>query len=191
MQQNKKAMDVSPYQLALLFNNHGVQQLERGDFHNARRMFLGAMEEIKLSLPESDQGLVRHIANANKCVKWSGNAHLHGEMNIPSIASTSFFFRRALIIEPNSDEHLPSPDFEMESTVIIYNCALSLLIDGFVTNTSNLLTISQQLFEIALAIRERYVVSQSHPDQLYSIILDGSTQSFVTTKWPHTTFAPW
>ena len=164
--QTSGAMDASPYQLAILFNNHGVNQLECGDFCGARQMFHGAMEEIKLSLyPMGNSGLANRITNANHCVKWSKNAQLQEDMNIQGMGSSnSFIFRRALVIEPVSDGHLPSPGFEVESTVIIYNCALSLLIEGFASNTSNLLTLAQQLFEIAL-IRELDAMSRNQPNK--------------------------
>ena len=162
--QTSGAMDASPYQLALIFNNHGVHQLESGNFHGARRMFLGAMEEIKLSCPRETPGLANRITNAKPRVKWSKNAQILGDMNTQIMWSDSFVFRRALVMEPIPDEHLPSHDFEVESTVIIYNCALSLLIDGFATNTSNLLTLAKQLFEIAL-IRETDARSRNQPNQ--------------------------
>ena len=164
-------MAISPYRRAVLLNNQGVHQLERGDFRTARDMFLAAMEEIKLTFPNSIACLSSHdhLTSANCRVKWSMNAPLYGDLNIPLIASTSFLFRRALVIIPVSEKVIvatPTPDLEVESAVMIYNCAISLLIDGFVTNTSEHLTRSRQLFEIALAIRERGGAPRNQPEQM-------------------------
>ena len=153
-------MALSPYRRVVLLNNHGVNQLEHGNFHEARDIFLAAMEEIKLL------GLDRKsITNFHPCVRWSRNALLIGELNIPGLAPCPFFFRRALAIV---SDLTPSPGLAVESVVIIYNCALSLLVDGFVTNTSKNLTTSRRLFEIAIAIQEQDLVSQQNrqPDQM-------------------------
>lgn len=153
-------MALSPYRRAVLLNNHGVHQLEHGNFHEARDIFLSAMEEIKLFCLDS-----KSVTNVNPCVRWSRNALLLGELSAPDLAPSPFFFRRALAIV---SDLAPSPDLVVESVVIIYNCALSLLVDGFVTNTSNNLTISRRLFEIAIAIQEQDLVfhHQSQPEQV-------------------------
>lgn len=153
-------MASSPYRRAVLLNNHGVHQLEHGNFHAARDIFLAAMEEIKLL------GLDRKvITNDTPCVRWSNNALLLGELNIPDLAPSPFFFRRALAIV---SDLTPSPGLVVESVAIIYNCALSLLVDGFVANTSKNLSISRRLFEIAIAIQEQDLISQHqrHPEQV-------------------------
>jgi tetratricopeptide (TPR) repeat protein len=148
-------MSSSNYQHAVLMNNQGVQHFERGQFEQARDNFREALEAIKGSMVDAKPTVSSHTTNASCGFRWSSDAPLHAELNLPVPAGASFIFRRALVIVPVSNIPQPMTDLSEESTAVIYNLALSCLVLGFVSNSSKLLRTGAKFFEIVLAIRCR------------------------------------
>ena len=146
-------MESSAYQNAICWNNQGVTHFESGNYEEARVMFTEALEAIKVSMAESNQG------SSNTCgsdvrFQWSANGPIHAELNLPVPAASNFIFRRALVIFTRSDTQ-STADLPEESTAIIYNMALSYLISSFLTNCSSLLDTARKFLEVVVAMRQR------------------------------------
>ena len=149
---NQFEMSSLPYQHAIILNNKGVQQLEFGNCHLARALFLEAIESIKVTARPGSRDIHSKKSSCNS-FSWSENVAV-GVCHT-DYACCSFLFRRALYIVPIShDEDECCSTLVAESASIIFNLAMSILIDGFVKNQSRLINSSIGMFEVALAVRD-------------------------------------
>mmetsp|Transcript_25 Transcript_25/g.35 ORF Transcript_25/g.35 Transcript_25/m.35 type:complete len:231 (-) Transcript_25:56-748(-) len=143
----------NPYTKAVILNNEGAAMIEVGNFVGSRIAFKKALHLLR-SIEQPEKQPRQCESRSTVHFRWSSKTALSSKHHLNCSNSSSFIYRRALLILPSNTSESNSCH-TAETATILYNLSLSLHLEGHISNTSSLLKRSIKAYRITLLFQKK------------------------------------